>query len=106
MALCRARNASASPPARLLGVARPLSVPLPLPRLTALSRGCMGGAIGFLPPGVGLLAGGVGAGGLPLARPLAAAGVGRAGAAGGGGGGGGARCSTLISSMYAVGVQP
>jgi hypothetical protein len=70
MASCRARKASASPPASetllllpvrsLLGVPRPLSG---VPRLIPLSRGA-GGARGFFV--TGLLAGGAGGLGLPL----------------------------------------
>ena len=90
MALCLALNASANPPARLplpplarlFGVARPESVPLPPPplldapggtvRLTALSRWGGGGGIGLRPAvvpaveGMGRLEGG--AGGVGLAR--------------------------------------
>lgn len=87
---CRARNASAKPPARLgallppSGVARPL--PSLVPILTALSRGAGGGA-GFLVPAPGRFggAGGVGlalAAGEPLMPFVFDA------AAGGGGGGG------------------
>ena len=114
IALCRALNASASPPAKLpppilFGVARPESVPLPVLRLTALSLAGAGGGKGFLPPAAGLLTGG--AGGVGLARVVdaglgapftaaAAAGVGTglAGAAGGGGGGGGARVCSISST--------
>lgn len=107
IALCRALKASARPPAKVLGVALPLSVPLPLPRLTALSRAAVGGGIGLLAPGVGRFAGGAGGAGLALFTPLTpfAEGVGRAGATGGGGGGG-ARVCSWISSTYAEGVQP
>lgn len=113
MALCLALKASANPPARLpppmlLGVARPESVPLPVPRLMPLSRA--GEAVGFLAAGTGLLAGGAGGVGFALAAtggaagfacPLTTtAGVGAAwgGAAGGGGGGGGAARVCSISS--------
>lgn len=112
IALCLARRASANPPARLppptlFGVARPESVPLPVPRLIPLSLA--GDAPGFLPAaGTGLLAGGAGGigfdfaaiGGVAgLALPLTTTdgvGTGRGAAAGGGGGGGGAAraCST------------
>lgn len=130
MALCLARNASASPPARLpepplLGVALPESVPLlgrreSPPRLTALSLAGVGGGNGFLAPVTGLFAGG--AGGVALARAAGAgdgrrsvpfvsgvaanAGMGRAGATGGGGGGGGGARICSISSIYAEGAQP
>ena len=108
MALCLALKASARPPAKELGGALPLSVPLPLPRLIPLSRGAVGGGIGLLAPGVGRFAGGAGGAGLALVTPLTpfAGAVGRAGAAGGGGGGGGALVCSCISSIYADGVQP
>lgn len=107
IALCLARKASASPPARLpppilFGVARPLSVPLPVPRLTALSRAGGAGA-GFRPAGTGRLVGGTGGVALPLVAPSAAlpltatAGVGL-GAATGGGGGGAARACSISST--------
>lgn len=66
IALCLAFKASAKPPAKLFGVLRPLSVPLPF-ALTLMpeSRGAGGGA-GFLPPAAGLLAGGAGGVGLFL----------------------------------------
>lgn len=120
MALCLALRASANPPARLpppilFGVARPESVPLPVPRLIPLSRA--GEAAGFRAAGTGLFAGGAGGvgfalpitGGVPgLVCPFATTGMGtpRGGAAGGGGGGGGAARACSISSTYAVGVQP
>ncbi len=112
IALCRALKASASPPARLpppilFGVARPESVPLPVPRLIPLSLA--GDAAGFRAAGTGLLAGGAGGVGFAFAPtggaegrvwPLATTGVGtaRGGAAGGGGGGGGAARTCSISS--------
>lgn len=98
IALCLARKASASPPARLgVGVLRPLSVPLPLLfKLMAESRGA-GGGMGFLPPTTGRFVGGVGGVGLArIAAPLplvfatggGGGGVGLiVGATGGGGGG-------------------
>ena len=88
----------------LFGVARPESVPDPVPKLTALSLTGGVGA-GFLPPATGLFAGGAGGVGFALAAacwgsawPLNAAdGTGRAGAAGGGGGGG-PRCCSISST--------
>lgn len=93
----------------LFGVARPLSPPLPLVRLTALSLAGAGGGMGLRPPTAGLLAGGAGGVGFALTAgagfgaPLAFIrgfiagllmfGIGRgvgAAAGGGGGGGGGA----------------
>jgi len=111
MAFCLALKASARPPARLppprlLGVPLPESVPLAVPRLTALSLAGAGGGIGFLDPApTGLFAGG--AGGIGFARvagaglgtPFAtgvAAGTGRGGATGGGGGG--ARTCSISST--------
>ena len=108
----------------LFGVALPESVPLPVPKLTALSLAGVGGGNGFLTPAAGLLTGGAGGVGfarvggvgdglraapfaMPFEREVAAyAGVGRAGATGGGGGGGGARACCSISSTYADGAQP
>lgn len=110
-ALCLALRASANPPAKLppellFGVALPLSVPLPGPKLTALSLAGAGGGRGFrppaaAPPATGRLDGGAGGVGLPVAGlgvraapiplpsplPLTAREA-RGGAAGGGGGGG------------------
>ncbi len=129
IAFCLALKASASPPAKLpppilFGVALPESVPLPVPRLTALSLAGVGGGRGFLPPVAGLLTGGAGGVGLarvggvgdglraapfavPFERVVAeCVGIGRAGATGGGGGGGGARDCCSISSTYADGAQP
>lgn len=117
MALCLCRSASARPPARLpppilLGVALPESVPLPVLKLTALSRAGGVGA-GLRPPGTGRLAGGTGGVDRPavvpaLANPplIVAAGVGRGAATDGGGGGGGARACCSISSTYADGAHP
>jgi hypothetical protein len=115
IALCRARNASASPPARLafealFGVARPLPPESCEFILTALSRGAGGGA-GFLPAIFGRLAGGAGGAGLALAAAAVAAplmeGTGLAlAAAGGGGGGAGLGVGAACSSRYAWGVQP
>ena len=107
---CRARKASANPPAKLAFDAL-LGVPCPLVagdscafRLTALSRGAGGGAGAvFRPAMFGRFAGGAGGAGLALAAAAAPApfgiglGVDR-GAAGGGGGavglGAGAACSS------------
>jgi hypothetical protein len=92
MALCRCRNASANPPARLLGVLLPLPS---LPSLVRLMPESLNAAeaAGFL-PAAGRLAGGVGGVGFALATPLIpfVAGSGArtvlaaAGADGGGGG--------------------
>lgn len=95
MALCRAFKASAKPPAKLLGVLRPLSVSLPF-ALTLIpeSRGAGGGA-GFRPPATGLFAGGAGGVGLffttgpwPLDFTVAGGGGGGVGRIATGGGGG------------------
>lgn len=108
IALCRARNASAKPPARLafdalLGVPRPLAPDeSPDCMLTALSRGAGGGA-GLRPAMLGRLAGGAGGAGLVLAAAAAPApfgiglGVAR-GAMGGGGGMGFGAGATATSS--------
>lgn len=95
MALCRARNASARPPARLafdalLGVPRPLA-PEESPEfmLVVLSLGAGGGA-GLRPAMLGRLAGGAGGAGLLLAAATAPLGVGLGVARGAAGGGGGA----------------
>ena len=111
-ACCLARNASASPPAKLpppilFGVALPLSVPLPVLRDTPLSLDGAGGGSGFRPPAAGRLLGGAGGVGFAFAGLGARAllpltvreGVGTArGGAAGGGGGGGARTSATASS--------
>lgn len=110
MAFCRARRASAKPPARLgVGELRPKSedavlVPFPdLPMLNPESRGASGGAgATFRPAAAGRLAGG--AGGVGLARtadaliPLGFEAVATGGAGGigrVGGGGGATGCSTF-----------
>ena len=91
----------------LFGVARPESVPLPVPRLIPLSLA--GDTPGFLAAGTGRLAGGAGGVGFDLVAKDAAAlalpltttdgvGTARGGAAGGGGGGGGAARVCSISS--------
>lgn len=120
IALCRARSASARPPARLalealLGVPRPLAPDESFEfMLTALSRGAGGGAGAALRPAMlGRLAGGAGGAGLALAFAAAAApapfvtglGVAR-GAVGGGGGGVGRGAAATCSSRYASGVHP
>lgn len=98
IALWRALNASANPPARLaldalLGVPRPL-LDSWASMLTALSRGA-GGGVGavFRPAMFGRFAGGAGGAGLALAAAVVAAplgaGEGDDRAAGGGGGGAG-----------------
>lgn len=103
----------------LFGVARPLSPPVPLVKLTALSLAGAGGGRGLRPPAAGLLAGGAGGVGFAL---MAGAGFGAplilirglmagllmfgvvrgagaaAGGGGGGGGGAGRDCGTTISS--------
>ena len=100
MALCRALNASANPPAKLpplieFGVTLPESVPLSALRPTPLSLAGGGGGTAFLAPAAGLFVGGAGgvalvfaAGNGLAALPFIAGAAGaRAGAAGGGGGG-------------------
>lgn len=79
----------------LLGVARPESVPLPVLRLTALSRAGGVGA-GLRPAATGRFVGGTGGVDRPVAAPpllippfTVTDGVGRGAATGGGGGGGG-----------------
>lgn len=95
----------------LLGVALPDSVPLPVLKLTALSRAGGVGA-GLRPPGTGRLVGGTGGVDLPVVPALVTPplivtdGVGRGAATGGGGGGGGARADCSISSTYADGAHP
>lgn len=96
----------------LLGVARPDSVPLPVLKLTALSRAGGVGA-GLRPPGTGRFVGGTGGVDRPVAGPplvdpplIVTDGVGRGAATGGGGGGGGAARDCSISSTYAEGAQP
>lgn len=70
IALCLARRASAKPPARLplvlLGVARPLSVPDGVLKLTPLSRAGVGGGSACRPPAAGRFAGGMGGVGFAL----------------------------------------
>lgn len=98
----------------LLGVARPELVPLPVLRLTALSRAGGVGA-GLRPPATGRFVGGTGGVDRPAAAPtptlsipplIVTDGVGRGAATGGGGGGGGGARDCSISSTYAEGVQP
>lgn len=109
IACCRARRASAKPPARLafealLGVPRPLA-PDESPEFTlaVLSRGAGGGA-GLRPAMLGRLAGGAGGAGLVFAAAAAPApfvlelGVDRGAAAGGGGGAGLGVAAATISS--------
>lgn len=98
----------------LLGVERPESLPLPVPRLIPLSLA--GETPGLRPAaGTGRFAGGAGGVGFALVVEAALAfpltttdgvGIARGGAAGGGGGGGGAARACSISSTYADGVQP
>ena len=91
----------------LFGVARPESVPLPVPRLIPLSLA--GETPGFLAAGTGRLAGGAGGVGFALVAigvailglPLTTTegvGTARGGAAGGGGGGGVARICSISST--------
>lgn len=117
IAFCRARRASASPPARL-AFDELFGVPRPLPpgdscefMLTALSRGIAGGAgATFRAAMFGLLAGGAGGAGLDFAAAAVAApfvaGVGVGRATGGAGGGAGFGAGAACSSRYASGAQP
>lgn len=122
IALCRARSASARPPAKL-AFDELFGVPRPLPPdescefiLTVLSRGSEGGggAI-FRVAMLGRFAGGAGGAGLALAAAAAAvapfvdgtgAATGVGLAVGGAGGGAGLGAGAACSSRYASGAQP
>ena len=100
----RALSASARLPAKLGALLESVLLPPLVAKLTALSLGAGGGA-GFFAPGVGRLAGGVGAGFLPPTTGLDSLAC--------GGGGGGARAAGLAaggggasSLRYAEGAQP